>query len=210
MTSFKPSLKKRKEIIKRVCKNSPSWRIRILCSVILFLFAGSIIIGAVILLLKHPTSADGVFIILCAGVCLACVPFFIAISVKNTAKYKCSLPYSSYANGTIVLNGSTMEYIYWKVGRNEPAAYSSKRAVYRDEDKFVYRIERSAVKKLKIDDIGICCISGNGFMIRPDYACGNERSYSNKQIACKEFSFALAFEEDNIGKIINNWKDGSY
>ena len=193
MTSFKPSLKKRKEIIKRVCKNSPSWRIRILCSVILFLLAGSIIIGAVILLLKHPTSADGVFIILCAGVCLACVPFFIAISVKNTAKYKCSLPYSSYANGTIVLNGSTMEYIYWKVGRNEPAAYSSKRAVYRDEDKFVYRIERSAVKKL-----------------RPDYACGNERSYSDKQIACKEFSFALAFEEDNVGEIINNWKDGSY
>ena len=143
MNTFSPSLSKRKNILKTISHSHSQWKGRIFLAGVLILLALGILSYTVVLLVNHRTSTFGVFIFLCAGVCLACVPFFIGLSVKNTAKFKCALPYSSYANASLLLGEDALEYVFWRVGPREPAAYSSKHAVYKDEDKFIYRIRLS-------------------------------------------------------------------
>lgn len=202
MRTLTPSLNERRRILKLICHKHKQWKYRILTSVVLFFFAFSIMAAFLVLLYNHPTSKFGVFVFCCMGLCFACVPFFIAVSVKNTAKYKCGLPYSSYANGTLVLNDEGLEYIFWRVGPREPAAYSSKRAVFRDEDKFIFKINREAITSIDFKD-GICFIKGDGLTLMPEWAIED-------QTVTKSFnsiSFAMAFVQDNPEQIINEWRN---
>ena len=143
-----PSLSKRKMILKQICKSQIKWKLMIVISILLYFCSISIIIGSIILLIRYPTILMGIVVFICYAISIGCFPFFIACSVKNTANYECGFPYSSYANGTLLLNEQSLEYIFWRVEPHEPAAYSSKRAVYRDKDKFVYKIDKQAISKL--------------------------------------------------------------
>lgn len=201
MNTFTPALSERKRILKKICRNHAQWKGRIALSVILIAIAIGIMGYIAYLLTTHHTSTFGIFIFLCVGICLASVPFFISLSVKNTAKYKCALPYSSYANGLLLLKNDTLEYIFWRVGPSEPAAYSSKRAVYKDEDKFVYLIKKTDINSIEIRD-DVCKIIGNGIVQMPEWA---EEDTTVKRIN-KEFSFIMAFKEKNADKIINEWR----
>ena len=136
-----------------------------------------------------------------AIICLACVPFFIGLSVKNTAKFKCALPYSSYANASLLLGEDALEYVFWRVGPREPAAYSSKHAVYKDEDKFIYRINKENINSIDIKE-NICKIKGNGSVQMPEWA---EEDSTVKKTS-KEFSFIMAFEQGDVAKIIAEWR----
>lgn len=201
MKTLNPDLSRRKSILKTISHSHPQWKGRIALAGILILLAIGIISYTIILLINHHTTTFGIFIFLCVGVCLACVPFFIALSVKNTAKYKCALPYSSYANGSLLLCEDTLEYVFWRVGPREPAAYSSKRAVYKDEDKFVYRITKTDI--ISVDFKGdICRINGNGFVQMPEWAEEDATVKRNN----KEFSFIMAFEQKNAKEIIAEWR----
>ena len=193
MVTFTPNLSERKRILMNVCKSNPQWKIRVLAIVFLLVISVGILAFTVYLLLSHRTTAFGVFIFLCVGICLSCVPFFISISIKNSSKYKCAFPYSSYANGMLILSDERP---------HEPAAYSSKRAVYKDEDKFIYSIRKSDIKKITLEN-EICQITGLGTIQIPEWA-GEDSFVKNKN---KHFSFIMAFEEKNADMIINEWRN---
>lgn len=150
MYIFTPDLSERKRLLRNVCRTHPQWKIRITLAVVLFIMAIGVLCGFACLLMAHPTSTEGVAIFTGAAVCFACIPFAFALSVKNTAKYKCAFPYSGYANASLLLDEDTLEYVFWRVGPQEPAAYSSKRAVYRAEDRFVYKINKAEITSLTI------------------------------------------------------------
>lgn len=206
-TVFKSSLKKRKEMLREIVKTDRSWKFRMLLTVILFSAAALIVIAIAVLLVLNPTDIIGIAVFTGAAIGLACAPFFIALSTKNTAKYKCAYPYSSYANGTLILDEQNLQYLFWQVGPTEPAAYSSPRAVYNDEDKFVYQISRNDISNLVIDENGICTIFGDGKITVPEWADSIPKSEVNA--LSKEFSFVLAFDEANVKESIMNWRNSN-
>lgn len=201
MDTFTPNLSERKRILKEISRNHSQWKARSVFAVILLIIAIGLLGGTAYLLIEHPTSMEGVMVFIGAAICFACVPFTFALSVKNTAKYKCALPYSSYANGSLILSDDTLEYIFWRVGPREPAAYSSKRAVYRDEDKFVYKINKKDINFIDIKE-DICRIKGNGIIQMPEWAEEDATVKRNN----KEFSFIMAFEQENAINTIEEWR----
>lgn len=202
MTVLTPSLQKRKKILKTKCHKHKQWKPRISLSIFLFCVALSIIVAFIVILYAHPTSPFGIFIFGCVALCLSCVPFFIAISFKNTAKFKCGQPYTSYANGTLILNDDELEYVFWRVGPREPAAYSSKRAVYRDEDKFIVKINCKAINSIEFHD-DICFINGKGKTLMPEWAIEDQ----TVKESFNSVSFAMAFEQENSEQIIKEWRN---
>lgn len=203
-TVLNPSLKKRKELLHEVAKTDPSWKVRMFFAVFLFICAPVILVSVGILLILNPTTGTGIFAFSCWAVMMACIPFIAASAIKNRAKYKCAQPFSSYANGTLFLGEEDLQYVFWQVGPTEPAAYSSPRAVYHDEDKFVYQINRDCISKLTIDENGVCRIIGKGQMILPE---GVELPKSEINGISKDFSFVLAFAEENAEQAILDWKN---
>ena len=103
-----PSLSKRKMILKQICKSQIKWKLMIVISILLYFCSISIIIGSIILLIRYPTILMGIVVFICYAISIGCFPFFIACSVKNTANYECGFPYSSYANGTLLLNEQSL------------------------------------------------------------------------------------------------------
>lgn len=198
---FTPSLSKRKELLKIITHAHKQWKFRIALAVFLFVLSAAVIVGTAILLLMNPTTIEGILAFSGAGICFSSIPFFIALSVKNTAKYKCGFPYSSYANASLLLNDDSLEYVFWRVGPHEPAAYSSTRAVYRDEDKFTFTINKSDIASLCVRN-EICYIKGDGILQMPECAVANNITTEN----CKEFSFIPAFPENNFSKRIKDWR----
>lgn len=201
MEIFTQDLSERKRILRKICKTHNQWKLRMTIFIILNVVTLGICVFIAYLLFNFTLEVEGALLIIGVGVIFACVPFFISLSVKNKAKFKCALPYSSYANGTLVLKDKTLTYIFWRVGPNEPAAYSSKRAVYNDEDKFVYTILKSDIKSLVIKD-DVCLIKGNGKFKMPEWAV---EDFSVNSDIVKNFSFILAFTKKNVAEKIKEW-----
>lgn len=202
MQHFQNSLKIRKEYLAAICKQHKTWPIRMAFYIMLNVVTITIIVGVLLLLVNYPTDAVGVFMLFVSMIVLACIPFIISLSVRNTAKYKCAFPYSSFANGNLFLHSDKLEFVHWRVGKQEPAAYSSKRAVYRHEDRFVYTIPSSQIISLKIDKNHICHISGNGIISQPEWA--GIKGF-REEINTKSFSFLLDFEDTSVEESIRNW-----
>ena len=200
MKTLTPDLAERKRILKDICRNHPQWKIRIALATVLFIVAVGVLGGTIGLLIRHPTSVDGIMAFIGSAICIACVPFFCGLSVKNTAKYWCAFPYTSYANASLLLGEDTLEYAFWRVGPQEPAAYSSKRAVYREEDKFVYRIRKTDIHSIDVKG-DICRIEGSGIVQMPEWA---EEDATVKRES-KTFSFIMAFEQRNAEQILAEW-----
>lgn len=100
----------------------------------------------------------------------------------------------------MLLGEDTLEYAFWRVGPQEPAAYSSKRAVYREEDKFVYRIRKTDIHSIDVKG-DICRIEGSGIVQMPEWA--EEDATVKREI--KTFSFIMAFEQRNAEQILAEW-----
>lgn len=200
MQTFTPDLTVRKRILHQLCHAHPQWKARMALAHGLMLLAAGIIGFTAALLVYHATSAFAVFIILCGAACIAFVPYIIALSVKNTAKYKCAFPYTSFANGSLRLTEDGLTYVFWRVGPREPSAYSSRRAVYRDEDKFVYSICKGNIRSIAIED-DVCRIKGNGSVHMPEWAEADETLQETMGV----FSFILAFEQENAAEILQAW-----
>lgn len=198
---LKPDLTERKRILQNICRSNKKWKTYTVVKAALILLAAAIIFWFINLLTTHPTSSSGILIFGCVGLVFACIPVFAAISINNKAKYRCGFPYSSYANGFLILTDDSLEYRFWQVGIHEPAAYSSSRAVFRDEDKFSFIIRKNDIISLKVRN-DICYIKGNGKLTKPLWACENP----NTKEPCNEFSFTFAFGEINSEKIIKDWQ----
>lgn len=201
MNVLTPDLSERKRILKNICQNHLQWKARTALVIVLSVLTIGVLMGTVYLIAMHPTL-DVILAFGGSGIIFAFIPYAIAQSVKNTAKYKCAFPYTSYANATLLLNEDALEYVFWRVGPREPAAYSSKRAVYRDEDKFVYRISKNDITSITIED-DICRIKGNGTIHIPDWTDEIDEFVKRKNT---EFSFIMAFEQKNAKDIIEEWR----
>lgn len=200
MTTFTPSLSERKRILKLVCSKHPQWKIRMTVFVILFVLAAAIIVGVAALLIWQHAIPAAVFAFSLTAILLASVPFCFGLGVRNIAKYKCGLPYSGFANGTLLLKDDVLEYTFWHVGRDEPAAYSSRRAVYREGSKFVYSIPKAEITDLSIED-GVCIINGKGRTQMPKGAEDDDAV----QACSDSFGFLLAFEQSDAAQKIKQW-----
>ena len=201
MNTFTADLSARKRILKHICATHKQWMPRMTLFAVLIIAALGICGYFTYILIHYPLTVEGALLFACTGVCFACVPFFVSLSVKNKAKYLCAFPFSSYANGTLVLHDQVLSYRFWRVGPNEPAAYSSKRAVYHDEDQFEFIISKSDIHSFEIKD-DICRIEGNGKFNMPEWAL--EDDAVNSKIA-KDFSFLLAFKEKDAAQRIKEW-----
>ena len=95
MKTLTPDLAERKRILKDICRNHPQWKIRIALAAVLFIAAVGVLGGTIGLLIRHPTSVDGIMAFIGSAICIGCVPFFCGLSVKNTAKYWCAFSYTS-------------------------------------------------------------------------------------------------------------------
>lgn len=203
---FHTSLKKRKELLWKVVKTDPSWKFRKFFIILLFCISFLMMAAMVVILIMNPTDPMGVFILLAGTLGLACAPYFLGLGLKNKSKYKCAYPYSSYTNGILSIEGQTLEYSFWQAGPTEPAAYSSPHAVYQEEDKFIYKIDRDNIKDLTINDIGICRIVGKGQFLPPE-DLDEEMTKSEMHQMSNDFSFVLTFDEKNINDIILDWRN---
>ena len=96
MEMFKQDLSERKRILRKICKTHNQWKIRMVIFTILNIVTLGIYVFTVYLLCNFTVDVEGALMIIGVGVIFACVPFFISLSVKNRAKFKCALPYSSY------------------------------------------------------------------------------------------------------------------
>lgn len=204
--SFKTDLGKRKAYLKTIAKSHRSWPFMIACFWLLMIIAIGILAGVGYVLLSAETAPvpSTIMIFFMMAICFACVPFFIGISVKNNAKYKCASPYSGMTNGTLILTDSHLEYVFWKASKEAPAAYSSKHAYYQDADKFIYRFEKDNIKSMKIDKFHICHISGKGTLTVPIWASSNDTIETK---AANKFSFLTCFADENFEQTILKWRD---
>lgn len=202
---FKTDLAKRKEYLNQIVKSKPSWKFRMALCVFLMIMSISIFVGIGIVLISAGAASTPTVVMafMVMAVCLACVPFFIGISVKNTAKYICGAPYSGMTNGTLMLEEKHLEYIFWKASKETPAAYSSKRALYRDEDKFVYRFAKDEIKSINIDDYHICHIVGKGTLTVPIWETTNDTIETTN---VKKLDFLIAFEQSDADNKIISWR----
>ena len=203
---FQTDLSKRKLYLKNIAKKHPTWKLRIFIFWLLMVISIGIIAGIAYLLttLEKAPTPETIMIFLMMAVIFACIPFFIGISVKNSAKYKCASPFSGMTNGILVLTDTYLEFVFWKASKEAPAAYSSKRALYRDEDKFVYHFDKNNIKSLKINDLHVCQVSGAGSLTVPIWASSNDTIETK---SAKNFSFVTCFNQDDCEKIISNWRD---
>lgn len=206
MQQFTPSLSKRREILDGIRRKHPKWKTKKILSWILKIIAAGIMIGIIWLLIAQPEDLEGTLILLIGALIIAFVPFVLSIAVTNNAKYNCALPYSSYANATLLLYEDKMEYIFWIVGDGDPGAYSSKRQKYLDENKFTYSIQRENLKSLEIKD-QTCFLKGEADLQMPDwsYEIFSLREAFPEVVEDKKFSFILAFQEENAKEKILEW-----
>ena len=203
---FKTDLGKRKAYLKTIAKNNRSWPVRIASFWLLMIIAIGILsgVGYVLLSAESTPAPSTIMIFFMMAICFACVPFFVGISVKNSAKYKCAAPYTGMTNGTLILSDSHLEYVFWKASKEAPAAYSSKHTCYQDEDKFVYRFEKRNIKSLKIDKFHICHVSGQGILTVPIWASSNDTIETK---TANKLSFVTCFADEECEKTILKWRD---
>lgn len=198
---LQPDLNKRKQILSRICEKDKKWKckkgIRSLWNGI----AVAIIIGIAVFLILNHASVFGMMLFLTLAVLLSLIPFLIGRICFQHSMYSMALPYSSYANGTLSLNGDIMEYTFWRVEMDEPGAWGCRYAVYKDSQRSAFVIRKRDIDSVKIDD-GICTITGKGVLEEPMWGMGCARF-----ISCENFSFLMAFKGWGAAGKIKEWME---
>lgn len=202
--NFACSLVKRDDYLKNIMRKHPHWKTRRAVMWFLYILSVMIILSFVLLLVQHPTDKMGIFVFMCTAVCFACIPFFFACSVKNTAKYKCALPYSGRANESLHLTDKELIYRYYEMDKTGHI-YISPLTTKQEEHMFEYRINIDDIRGVSIDDNHICYIDGKGVLLYPNLYGKNAR----EKTVCEKFNFIMDFLElgnDDVEQIIRNWR----
>lgn len=203
--SYSSDLKLRRLLLKQIARKNKKYRYGVLISATLYIVAALILLSSFVLLFKHPTTSMGIFVFICIGIIFAIIPFFIAVSINNSNKYKCALPYSSMANEKLLICDDRLEFIYWNVSKDNRGAYS-KHEKYRDENKFVYSIYKNDIKKIVFED-ETCIIKGKGKIKLPFYLEDDFFNPEDKFETVDSFEFLQCFNKTNIKDVIERWKN---
>ena len=204
---FKTDLKKRKIQLRQIAHNTSIWKWFMVLSALMFSLGLLIILGIVYVLIREQEDVTmhviGIFGAM--AVCLACGPFLGANYLRKKAYYKGSEPFSGMVNGTLCIHDSELEYCYWYASAKASAAYSGKRALYTDEDKFIYKIPQNAIEKITIDEFHICNIMGKGTVSVPIWESKNDVAGETSLV--DKFSFVTCFDDDKVEQQILLWSE---
>lgn len=160
----------------------------------------SLICSAVYSIIKN-AGIEG-FIFVGAVLIFSLIPFFIGISLKNTIRYKCTLPYCSRVSESLAFNNDGFEFSYLKVKKNNSAVYY---AIEYDEEDLDYDVmEHIIVEYKKIRnynyDNNILNLDGSFVMLVP---YKDKKGFEEKYI--DRLSFIMDFDDneeifEQIGK----------
>ena len=198
---FETSLLKKHDYQKNIMRKHPAWKLRMTLMWILYSFSVAIILSFILLLIKHPTDNMGIFIFMCGAICFACIPFFIACSVKNTSKFKCGIPYTARMQEVLELTKDELIYRYFKINKHEQVFGLS--TLSDSNCTFCFRIDIENIRSLSIDDNHICYIDGAGELSGPNLGRGSNR-FSER---CNKFNIMMSFKEDAEKELIRWWKN---
>lgn len=162
------------------------------------------ILWATILLAIHNKSTFSLITIIILNA-LAYTSLFILrqISIRKSI-YKHTYPYSSHTNAELRLTNEWLIYEFWKTTESE---FIYRRTNECDiKDRFVYKIKKSNIKQITIDEFNICRITGYGTITKPEWALKCNIGETNRTSKCKDFSFITAFDKDNINKILKEYQ----
>src|SRR5699024_3932811 len=142
----------RKAILDERRKNNPQWKSRML--VVWILRVAALVVLAFFITFPIVLDEDrgGIAVFAATGFIFAFVFFIISVSLNNSSKYNCALPYSIFANASLILYEDHLEYIFWIVGEVDKGAYSNPNQKYYDEIKLIYSIKKEDIESIEFKD----------------------------------------------------------
>ena len=200
--------KLKKKYLKNIARTKIKYKIWQIIRCILFACAVTSVVGLVWLLVKENAGTDAIWMFGAVELIFLAVFLIPASSIKNTSLYASSLPYSKRVNESLYLEEDRLDYIFWEVPKNSPAAYS-KNCELNSDEKSKYSIYKTDITNISIDENNICTIKGFGIVEVPDfekYDYDKEKT-NKKEYRVKSFSILLCFDEENICKKIFEWKN---
>ncbi len=209
---LKYDFQKRKKYLRNIAKKHKMWIPRHIGYWILVGLAVIIFVSFMILMTMLLCSAENTFeiqrAIICGvpGVTMGGMAYLFSVTTKHSAKYKCALPFSSYANGTFVIENDYVMYTFWKVNEY-PIDGQSKKKKHKEEDMFTYKIYKRNIESIDVNDDNICTIKGSGSVNGPLYRINNDFGEVGERIVIKEFSFLTCFDNDRSNEILLNLVD---
>ena len=200
--------KLKKKYLKNIARTKIKYKIWQIIRCILFACAVTSVVGLVWLFVKENAGTDAIWMFGAVELIFLAVFLIPASSIKNTSLYASSLPYSKRVNESLYLEEDRLDYIFWEVPKNSPAAYS-KNCELNSDEKSKYTIYKDNITDINIDENHICTIKGYGTIEFPDYENYDykKEKVSKKEQKVKEFSFLLCFDEENISEKILDWKN---
>lgn len=201
MKKYKSNAYIRKRILDNIYKKSSVKKVGLIFAGLLISIAIiSLICSAVYSIIKNAGIEGLIFV--GAVLIFSLIPFFIGISLKNTIRYKCTLPYCSRVNESLAFNNDGFEFSYLKVKKNNSAVYY---AIEYDEEDLNYDVmEHIIVEYKKIRnynyDNNILNLDGSFVMLVP---YKDKKGFEEKYI--DRFSVIMDFDDneeifEQIGK----------
>lgn len=190
---FESDLNKRRILLASMYKKNKKKAFWILLDWFLFFISAFILFGTIGYTVYLRDFSQGIFAIL-ASAQFACVPFFIAVSLKNHIKYKCTLPYCERANEQLKFYDDRIEYSYIKVKKNNAAVYSMFKYEPYDYDYFdMHRVclYYSYISNVEVKD-NLCKFTGDFTLYIP---CSDKRDFKEKKL--DSFTILMNFGMDN-------------
>lgn len=192
--TYKSNKYVRKKMLDEIYKNNPKRYIGFFCSALLIIIAMLSLVWSVVYSVKEDAGIEGL-VLIGAVLIFSSIPFFVGISLKNTFRYKCTLPYCKRVNETLTLTDTELEYSYFKVKKNNSAVFYAHQY---DESLISYDdMEHIKIKYTDVDDIDM---DGNFINIRGKITllspCKSKKGFEEKQ--SNNVSIMLDFEDNSV------------
>lgn len=192
MKKYKSNVNIRKSILDSIYKKSSRKNIGLIFVGFLISIAIiSLVASAVYSIIKNAGIEGLIFV--AAVLIFALIPFFIGISLKNTIRYKYTLPYCSRVNESLAFNDNGLEFSYMKVKKNHSAVYY---AVEYDEEDLDYNVMEHIIveyKKIKSYNYNNNILNLNGsFTMLVPYK--SKKGFEEKHI--DNFSIIMDFDDN--------------
>lgn len=198
----KSNVNSRRTMLDNIYENNPKKNIGIIFSTLLIVLSIAFLICSVIYSIMKNAGIEGL-VLIGAVLIFSSIPFFIGISLKNTFKYKCTLPYCERVNESILINNDGFSYSYLKVKKNNSAIFypiEYDESDFSDDDMEHFTVCYNKIIRYDIND-NILSVYGDFVHKSPNK---NKRGFNEFQ--CNNFSILLDFEDNDL--IINLIKDG--
>lgn len=204
---FKQDESKRMQYLKIISQNKKEYQNKqklINATNILSIILIAVILCSVILLSIYSKLTSALIITTILSIFVYLSLFISRQITSHKSVYEYAYPYSSRMNAELRLTNEYLVYEFWKTTKTE---FICKKANTFDiKDRFVYKIKRSNIKQITIDEFNICRITGYGTITKPEWALKCNIGETNRTSKCKDFSFITAFAENNINEILKKYK----